>query len=70
MVYFHNRLADKQAPAGITVSRSEELIDDIFAITEYVWGDVSLWFVDSDNFTADEREAAYIAFLGMAGEQE
>jgi hypothetical protein len=58
-VWFHNRRASGNDPGGVTVSRSKELPAGDFGITEYFWGDTSLWFVDDDNFTDDERQAAY-----------
>ena len=60
---FHIRLAcGDDHPAGITVSKGADLPAGDFRITEYCWGDTSLWFVDSDKFTDDERQAAYQAF--------
>ena len=64
--YFFNRLAEPNKPGGITVSKSPQLPDGDFRITEYCW-DVSLWFVDRDRFTADERQAAYMAFTEKGG---
>lgn len=43
---------------GFTVSKSDPLPDE-FEITEYKWKDVSLWFVDQDEFTGTERQQAY-----------
>jgi len=48
-------------PAGITVTKRDSLPDGDFGITEYCWGDASLWFLDADEFTADERQEAYLA---------
>jgi hypothetical protein len=61
-VWFHQRLADGETPAGCTVSRQEKLPDGDFRITEYEWPLATLWFVDSDKFTSDERQAAYVAY--------
>ena len=61
--WFHDRMADGADPAGITVSKREELPHGDFRITEYTWGGVTLWFVDADEFTPDERQAAYEAFV-------
>lgn len=58
-VWFHDRVADGANPAGITVSRNEQLPGGDFGLTEYCWGPVSLWFVDDDGFDADSRECAY-----------
>ncbi len=58
--WFHNRMAVDDDPAGITVSR-HGLPGGEFGLTEYCWGSVSLWFVDSDCFTADERQSALLA---------
>ena len=47
---------------GITVSKKATLPSGDFEITEYIFqraGYVSLWFIDRDKFTADERELAY-----------
>jgi hypothetical protein len=59
---FYPRVATADAPGGITVSKQGELPAGDFGLTEWVWGEVSLWFVDADRFTADEREEAYRAF--------
>ena len=56
-------------PHGITVSKKPELSDGDLECTEYLWGHVSLTFVDADNFTADEREAAYRAWMTRRVEQ-
>ena len=58
-IYYHQRAAYRGEPAGITVSRRRKLPQGDFRITEYCWGTTSLWFVEADNFTDDEREAAY-----------
>ncbi len=55
--YFFPRCASDKHPAGVTVSKKRQLPQG--GITEYTWGTTSLWFVDADEFTADEREAAY-----------
>lgn len=57
--YFFERLAAPDAPGGITVSKQHKLPDGYFAIEEFTWGSVSLWFVAEDHFTADERQAAF-----------
>ena len=61
-VYFYPRKAYRGDPAGITVSKRSMLPDGEFGITEYAWGNVSLWFVNEDEFSADERQSAYYAF--------
>jgi hypothetical protein len=64
--YFFNRFGD--CP-GITASKNAVLPDGDFKITEYVFqrfGYVSLWFIDGDNFSANERERAYEQFLDGA----
>lgn len=59
---FHQRQASGDDPAGVTVSRTGKLPTGDFRITEWCWPDgVTLWFVDGDNFTEDERQAAYRA---------
>ena len=58
MLVFIPRLPDGDVPGGLTVSKNLHL-PDVFQITEAIWGDVRLWFVTQDNFTADDREAAY-----------
>lgn len=65
MIHFFNRAGSYGRPAGITVSKRHELPSGEFGITEYTWGNVSLWFVDDDHFTADERQFAYNIY-GMA----
>lgn len=62
-VWFHDRIAVRDAPAGITVSRNKKLPDGDFGLTEYHWGPVSLWFVDDDEFSADERQDAYRSYV-------
>ena len=59
MVYFFDRVGTVGHPAGMTISKQSKLPDGDFRITEYCWGAVSLWFIDADEFTADERQAAY-----------
>ena len=59
---FYSRAASGDCPAGWTVTRCESLPVGDFTITEYKWDTISLWFVDSDGFTADEREAMYERF--------
>lgn len=61
--WFHDRMETPEAPAGITVSKREKLPDGDFLLTEYCWGSVSLYFVDADEFNADERQAAYHTYL-------
>ena len=51
---------------GITVSKNDSLPSGDFKITEYIFlrfGYVSLWFIDGDEFTADERVLAYQQYL-------
>jgi hypothetical protein len=66
IAWFFDRAADDDNPAGVTVSKKDMLPDGDFGITEYCWGDVSLWFVDHDRFTPDERQAAYQAWWQRA----
>lgn len=61
--HFFERQAENSCPAGWTVSKNPKLPDGDFRIVEYSWLNDSLWFVGEDNFTADERQAAYMAFL-------
>ena len=56
-------------PPGITVSKSNTLPEGDFTITEYTWEGHSLWFIDKDNFTEDERENAFSS-LSLLGEEE
>ena len=58
--YFFTRLPGPGDPGGITVSKHETLPAGEFRITEYYWPHRSLWFVDSDKFTANERQAAHM----------
>lgn len=60
--WFHERMAHGDSPAGYTVSRDRVLPAGGFRITCHQWPDVELWFLDSDRFTADEREACARAF--------
>ena len=61
--YFHQRLATPDIPEGYTVSKTETLPKGDFKINEYIWPNLTLWFVDIDDFTDDERETAYLAYL-------
>ena len=61
--YFHQRVADKKNPAGLTVTKKRKLPKGDFRITNYSWPDVVLWFMDSDKFTANERQSVYLAFI-------
>ena len=54
--HFFKRRSDGENPAGLTVSKHAHLPDGDFKLTEYCWGSISLWFIDRDEFTADERE--------------
>jgi hypothetical protein len=65
--YFHPRIANGNDPGGVTVSKSKQLPDGDFRITEYRWPDVVLWFVDQDKFTPDERQAAYLGNYDRSG---
>jgi len=62
-IFLHERLATDGCPSGITISKKPFLPEGDFSITEYSWGDCKLWFVDADNFTADERQAAYLSYI-------
>lgn len=64
-LFFFNRLAAPEHPSGITVSKRSTLPKGDFRITEYSWGADSLWFVDDDKFSDDERRRAYEAFVAM-----
>jgi len=66
--YFYEREEDGGVPAGLTVSKRENLPDGDFRITEHTWPSLTLWFLDDDEFSADEREGAYRAFLVRAME--
>lgn len=67
--WFHYRAAaGPDEPAGITVSKKRNLPEGDFRITEYIWGAVTLWFVNDDKFTPDERQAAYEAFCASRRE--
>ena len=60
---FIPRMPDGDSPGGLTVSKNIRLPDGEFQLNSFTWatadGPVRLWFVAVDNFTADEREAAY-----------
>ena len=47
----------------ITVSKTDKLPDGEFHIDEYIWGDVTLWFIREQDFTEAERQAAYDGWL-------
>lgn len=63
--YFFMRDATDDVPSGWTVSKRKKLPKGDFRATEYVWGPTSLWFVDQDNFTEEERQQAYRSFMVM-----
>ena len=61
--YFFEREVTEDCEAGFTVSKKADLPEGDFSITEYSWHYNKLWFVDKDEFTANERQAAYLAIL-------
>lgn len=67
--YVHDRIATDDCPAGFTVSRRAELPAGDFGITEYSWGDMALWFLDADEFTADERQEVADAIVATEMDQ-
>ena len=71
--YYLARQADGENPAGLTVSKNDELPEGDFKLTEYCWGwgeaSVSLWFVDADDFSEDERQLAFQMFLTIVNEE-
>jgi len=67
VIWFFSRNGDSNTPSGITASKNGELPEGDFGITEYCWGPVSLWFVNSDNFTDDERQIAYEEYCYEVG---
>jgi hypothetical protein len=60
---FHVRAESEGTPEAITVSKTYDLPEGNFGITEYIWGDIRLWFVDADEFTADERQQALAIYV-------
>lgn len=64
--YFSERIPSDEDPGGVTVSKNHPLPTGDFGLTEYIWPDVVLWFVDLDNFTSRELEAARRAFWEAA----
>lgn len=71
--HFWPREAGPGDPGGTTVSKAPQLPAGDFTITSYTWGpivgryppELSLWFIDADNFTEAEREAAFRQFTGI-----
>ena len=61
--YYFPRNPEPGKPAGLTVSKTASLPDGDFLLIEYTLGGALLCFVDSQNFTADERQAAYCGFM-------
>lgn len=55
---------------GMTVSKLPELPAGDFDLDEYEGDGFKLWFVRCDNFTADERQAAFEAFDAWNEENE
>ena len=70
MFYYFNRDSEGNNPSGITVSKTEELPEGVFEITEYTWPFITLWFIDAHEFTADERWAAVNEFLAVVRDSE
>lgn len=70
-VYVFPREADAETPAGLTISKNPELPKGLFELDEYHWevGDITLWFLAQDEFTADEREFAYRKALTIVIEE-
>ena len=62
IIHFWVREKTTEHPAGTTVSKRAKLPSGDFGLTEYRWGEVSLYFLDSDKFTADERQEAFLRF--------
>lgn len=65
--YYFPRRANPGLAAIIIVSKTEPLPDGYFRLVEHTWGPVSLWFIERQNFTADERQAAYCGFIESEG---
>lgn len=63
LAHYFERQADGETPAGFTVSKKPDLPEGDFRITEFSWNNLSLWFIDADRFTADERQNSYREFL-------
>lgn len=61
--WFHDRVGSDGQIEGITVSKNEKLPSGEFELTEYLWGDVSLWFVKADGFSEGQRQSAYELFV-------
>lgn len=63
--HLHDRAANHEAgdPGGETVSKNAKLPEGDFGITEFIWPDMNLWFVDEDEFTEDEREEVHDMLL-------
>lgn len=67
--HYFARVGEPGKPAGTTVSKTGSLPDGQFRITEYTWRTVSLWFINQQNFTADERQYAHCEFHGMCSDE-
>lgn len=61
--YLFYRLGTDTIPQGWTVSKRQTLPKGDFSITPYKWCNYTLWFVDEDNFTADERQAVFYEYM-------
>ena len=62
---FTPRMPCGAVPGGMTVHKTPLPKQGDFTITEYLWGETALWFVDADDFSDDERQEAYETFLRM-----
>ena len=57
--YFERQSGGPTNPAGVTVSKTEQLPDGDFQLDEFCWPNATLWFITDHGFTADERQEAY-----------
>lgn len=48
-------------PGGMTVSKTPTLPPGVFGLNEFMWPDMTLWFITEHEFTEAERHAAHAA---------
>lgn len=61
-VYLFERPPTANDPGGMTVSKTAEVPSGDYGFTEFTWHDITLWFIDEHEFTADEREAVFLSY--------
>lgn len=61
--YYFEREPSEDDPGGITVSKTPMLPEGDFIINEFVWVGRTLWFIQDQDFTQEERDVAFVEFV-------